>query len=71
MAAEASRKPLSNDVLFEILRDLNPTPEQLKEIEVLEKLMLARKRNAEPREPLGTHGEGHGGARHRAYRAPA
>lgn len=43
MSAEASRKPLNNDVLFEILRDLNPTPEQRREIDVLETLILARK----------------------------
>lgn len=42
MTSPESRKPLNNDVLFKTLRELNPTPQQLKEIEILERIVTTR-----------------------------
>lgn len=42
MTSPESRKTLNNDVLFKTLRELNPTPQQLKEIEILERIVSTR-----------------------------
>lgn len=42
MTSPESRKPLNNDALFKTLRELNPTPQQLKELEILERIVTTR-----------------------------